>query len=123
MPNGQVILRGTTVSVHTAQFRDPETYARPHEFDGHRFVKLRQEGGKWTSAASAVSTSADHFVFGMGKPICPGRFFAIGEVKTALAIILLGYDVRLKPGYTPKTVRYGFEILTDPAVCVEVKRR
>lgn len=111
------------MSIHTSQFRNPEVYEHPDQFNGYRFVKLRQRGGKWTSSASAVSTSADHFVFGMGRSICPGRFFAIGEVKSALAVILLGYDVRLKHGYTPKTVRYGFEILTDPAACIEVKRR
>lgn len=111
------------MSVHTSQFRNPDVYENPDKFDGYRFVKLRQEGGKWTSSASAVSTNADHFVFGMGRPICPGRFFAIAEIKTALAVILSGYDMRLKPGYTPKTIRYGFEILADPAACVEVKRR
>ncbi|KAF2451828.1 cytochrome P450 [Karstenula rhodostoma CBS 690.94] len=106
LPNGQIVPRGTTIS-----------------FDGYRYVKLRQEGGKWTSASAAVSTSADHFVFGMGKFICPGRFFAVAEVKTALAVILLAYDVRLKPGYVPKIIRYGFEVMADPGACVEVRRR
>jgi cytochrome P450 len=117
------VLRGTTISVHTSKFLNPEIYERPDQFDGYRYVKLRQEGGKWTGSSAAVSTSADHFVFGMGKFICPGRFFAVAEVKTALAVVVISYVVWLKPGYAPKTIRYGFEVLTDPAACLQVKRR
>ncbi|OAG08623.1 cytochrome P450 [Paraphaeosphaeria sporulosa] len=123
LPSGQIVPRGASISVSTSQLLNPDVYERPELFDGYRYVKLRQKGGKWSTASSAVSTSVDHFVFGMGKFICPGRFFAIAEVKTALAVILLAYDVRLKPGYVPKTIRYGFEVMTDPGVCVEVRRR
>ncbi|KAH8732502.1 hypothetical protein GQ44DRAFT_721775 [Phaeosphaeriaceae sp. PMI808] len=123
MPNGQVLLRGTNLSIHTFQFHNSEVYEHSDQFDSYRFVKLRRKRGKWTSSASAVSTSAYHFVFGINRSICPGRFFTIGEAKTALAVILLGYDVRLKHGYIPKTVQYGFEILTDSAACAEVKWR
>lgn len=86
-------------------------------------MKLRAQGGKWIYASSATSTSEDHFVFGIGKPICPGRFFAIAEIKTAIATILLDYDLRLAEGYTPKLMPFGFELFADPGVQLEVKRR
>ncbi|KAF9739746.1 Dihydromonacolin L monooxygenase LovA 6 [Paraphaeosphaeria minitans] len=62
---------------------NPDVYKRPERFDGYR---------------------ADHFVFGMGKLICPGRVFAVTEVKTAPEVILLTLDVKLEPGYFPKTI-------------------
>lgn len=123
LPSGQLLRRGMDISVHTASFRDPATYERPEDYDGYRFLNLRRQGGRWESASSTVSTSADHFVFGMGKYICPGRFFAIAEVKTALASILREYDVRLHAEYEPKVVRHGFEVMVDPAARLEVRKR
>jgi cytochrome P450 len=123
LPNGQHLRRGTDISVSTSGFLDANVYERPTKFDGARFLKLRQQGGKWESAASVVSTNSDHFVFGLGKYICPGRFFAAAEVKTALAVIFSEYDVRLHADYQPKVFKYGFEILVDPEVRLEVRRR
>lgn len=106
-----------------SQLRNPEVYDNPNTFDAYRYMKLRAQGGKWKYASSATSTSADHFVFGIGRPICPGRFFAIAEVKTAIATILLNYDVRLAQGYKPKLMPFGFELFADPGVQLEVRRR
>ncbi|KAF3042928.1 hypothetical protein E8E12_007216 [Didymella heteroderae] len=123
LPNGQHLRGGTNISVSTSRFFDPEVYERPTDFDGTRFLKLRKQGGKWENSASVVSTNSDHFVFGLGKYICPGRFFAAAEVKTALAVILSEYDVRLHSDYVPKVFRYGFEILVDPEVRLEIRKR
>ena len=100
---------------------DPAVYGdTANRFDGFRFLRLRQEG---LTTASMVSSSPEQFTFGMGKHICPGRFFVHNEVKTMLASILLDYDVRLADGYKPKFVEFGFEIIADPAPKVEVRRR
>ncbi|GME23982.1 cytochrome P450 [Neofusicoccum parvum] len=123
LPDGRVLRRGTNVAVSQAMMRSPAAYADPDAYDGLRFYRLRQSGGRWASAAALVSTSAEHFVFGMGKAICPGRFFAANEVKVALAVILLRYDVRLKEGYEPRMVEYGFDVMADPAPKVEVRLR
>ncbi|KAG7406177.1 Cytochrome P450 monooygenase 1 [Fusarium oxysporum f. sp. rapae] len=123
LPNGQYLPKGTAISIYMSQLRNPEVYDNPDTFDAYRYVKLRAQGGKWIYASSATSTSEDHFVFGIGKPICPGRFFAIAEVKTAIATILLDYDVRLAEGYKPKLMPFGFELFADPGVQLEVKRR
>jgi cytochrome P450 len=81
-----------------SQLLNPDIYAHSDQSSGYRYIKLRQDGGKRTSATSAVSTSGNHLVFGMGRCICPGHFFAVAKVKTAFAVVLLQYDVRLKPG-------------------------
>ncbi|KAE9374069.1 cytochrome P450 [Stipitochalara longipes BDJ] len=123
LPNGQHLPKGTALSIYMSQLRNPEVYENPDTFDAYRYMKLRAQGGKWIYASSATSTSADHFVFGIGRPICPGRFFAIAEVKTAIATILLDYDVRLAKGYKPKLMPFGFELFADPGVKLEVRRR
>ncbi|KAG5798181.1 hypothetical protein H9Q69_002790 [Fusarium xylarioides] len=123
LPNGQYLPKGTAISIYMSQLRNPEVYDNPDTFDAYRYVKLRAQGGKWIYASSATSTSEDHFVFGIGKPICPGRFFALAEIKTAISSILLDYDLRLAEGYTPKLMPFGFELFADPGVQLEVKRR
>ncbi|KAF5980297.1 cytochrome P450 monooxygenase [Fusarium bulbicola] len=120
LPNGQHLPKGTAISIYMSQLRNPEVYENPETFDAYRYVKLRAQGGKWIYASSATSTSEDHFVFGIGKPICPGRFFAIAEIKTAVASILLDYDLRLAEGYTPKLMPFGFELFADPGVQLEL---
>ncbi|KAF2146172.1 uncharacterized protein K452DRAFT_348777 [Aplosporella prunicola CBS 121167] len=121
LPDGTKVSRGTNVSVDSSRMWDPAVYGdTANRFDGFRFLRLRQEG---LTTASMVSSSPEQFTFGMGKHICPGRFFVHNEVKTMLASILLDYDVRLADGYTPKFVEFGFEIIADPSPKVEVRRR
>lgn len=109
------------MSVDSSRMWDPAVYGeKAKQFDGFRFLRQRQEG---VAAASMVSSSPEQFTFGMGKSICPGRFFVHNEIKVALASILLDYDVRLADGYAPKFVEFGFDISADPAPKVEVRRR
>jgi len=100
--NGVAIPAGTLFgipvhSVHT----DEELYPNAQEFDGFRFLKLREkEGGHSDVAANhqIVTTSAELLGFGLGRHSCPGRFFAANEVKALLAHILLTYDVKFEKG-------------------------
>jgi cytochrome P450 len=123
MPNGMKLSRGTNIAVDTSAMWDQSIYSNPETYDGFRFLKLRQEGGKRSSTAALASSSPEHFAFGLGKSICPGRFFAANEVKVALACILMNYDVRLKGGEKPTIVEMGFEMLADSGVGIEVRRR
>ncbi|OJD30023.1 cytochrome p450 [Diplodia corticola] len=121
LPDGTKIPRGTNVSVDSSRMWDPAVYGEDAaRFDGFRFLRLRQQGAP---ATSMVSSSPEQFTFGVGKSICPGRFFVHNQIKVALANILLDYDVRLADGYTPKFFEFGFEIMADPTPKVEVRRR
>ena len=66
--NGVTIPPGTLVSVpgcviHT----DEEIYPNPNEFDGSRFVKLRERDVEGAARHQALSTSVDHVTFGLGR--------------------------------------------------------
>ncbi|KAJ5144043.1 uncharacterized protein N7515_002830 [Penicillium bovifimosum] len=120
LPNGLTIPRGTNVAVDSSMMWDPAIYPDPSSYDAYRFLRLRKSGN---TAAALASTSPEHIAFGIGKSICPGRFFASNEVKIALAKILLTYDVRIPEGVTPKIVEMGFEMLCDPDAKLEVRMR
>ena len=38
--------------------------------------------------------------FGSGSSICPGRYFAINEIKQFLCLLLLYFDLQLEEGQT-----------------------
>lgn len=99
---------------------DSTIYPNPSSYDGYRFLRLRQSGNP---TAALASTSPKHIAFGIGKPICPGRFFVTNEIKIALARILLDYEVRIPDGFKPKVVELGFEMLSDPQAKLDVRRR
>lgn len=101
---------------------DPNVYPDPEVFDPYRFRKLRETPGHETSV-QVVSPSPEHFGFGYGNHACPGRFFAVNEVKIALCDMLLKYEIRLPDGYTPTPVRSGISFYTDPRAKILVKRR
>ncbi|ODM18227.1 hypothetical protein SI65_06098 [Aspergillus cristatus] len=120
LPNGMTISGETNVAVDSSMMWDPTIYPNPSAYDGYRFLRLRQSGN---AGAALASTSPEHIAFGIGKPICPGRFFASNGVKIALAKILLTYDVRIPDGVKPKVVEMGFEMLSNPEAKLEIRKR
>ncbi|KAJ7284516.1 cytochrome P450 [Mycena rebaudengoi] len=71
---------------------DPEIYPDPHVFDGFRFSKLRDSDDSLGAAKfQAVTTSLDYQAFGHGRHACPGRFFAVIELKAMLAHVVMNY--------------------------------
>ncbi|RPB12725.1 cytochrome P450 [Morchella conica CCBAS932] len=60
--------------------RSGACYDRPDVYDGFRFVDMA--GGR----NQCVSTSVEFLSWGHGASACPGRFFAVAEMKIVLAI-------------------------------------
>jgi cytochrome P450 len=107
--NGVTIPAGTLVSVPGGVIhKDGELYPNPEEFDGFRFVKLREHNVDVTARHQALSTSVDHLTFGYGRHACPGRFFAVNEVKAFLAHIVVTYDIKFEEGkQAPRELHVG----------------
>ncbi|KAB2576303.1 Cytochrome p450 [Lasiodiplodia theobromae] len=126
LSDGTIIPKGATTAVPTLHMLDDESRwgARPTEFDGHRFLRMREQPGnenRW----QFVTTSAEHLGFGHGKHACPGRFFASNEIKIAVAHLLLKYDWQFENGGgRPKTVDDGSgQNLPDAKAAVQFRER
>ncbi|KAI0245478.1 cytochrome P450 [Lactifluus subvellereus] len=108
--NGLTIPAGTLVALPAGAIHtDGEIYPNPEEFDGFRFSKLREmEGDAMLTSHRAVSISPEQLAFGLGRHACPGRFFAVNEVKALLAHVIVTYDVKFEEGKgVPREVRIG----------------
>ncbi|CRK32828.1 hypothetical protein BN1708_005929 [Verticillium longisporum] len=122
LSDGRFLPKGVRINVLT-DFRNAEKYPNPDEFNATRFVPMRQGQGS-ENASQLASTSSEHTLFGHGRHACPGRFFAVNEMKIILAQFLLEYDLRAEEGLT-KLQPQAFEtsIGVNPAVAIEIRRR
>ncbi|KAJ3570466.1 hypothetical protein NP233_g4384 [Leucocoprinus birnbaumii] len=88
--DGTLIPKGThIVASGRAINHDERYYPNPQDFQGFRF--LDKDPLKWQMTA----INPEDLAFGFGRHACPGRFFAIAEVKAIVARLLLEYDIRL----------------------------
>ncbi|KAI9465132.1 cytochrome P450 [Lactarius psammicola] len=97
--NGVTVPAGALIALPSAAVHlDGEIFRNPEEFDGYRFSQLRERDGDAAVGHQATSTTPENLNFGYGRHACPGRFFAVNEVKALLAHILVTYDVKFEEG-------------------------
>lgn len=120
LPDGSVVPRGSHIMVDSTGLWNSAAYPNAGQFDGRRFLQKRETGDK---SSQFVQSGGDYHVFGGGRHICPGRFFANNELKLTLAHVLLKYDIQLAEGCHPKVVQSGLYTIVDPTVQLRVKRR
>jgi len=98
LSDGTFLPAGTVVAgAASATHRDARSYENPDVFDPFRFADMRNED-EARIKHQFVSTSPEYVAFGGGKHACPGRFFAVNELKVMMAYTLLNYDVKFEDG-------------------------
>ncbi|KAF9067169.1 cytochrome P450 [Rhodocollybia butyracea] len=94
--DGTVVPAGTIVAVASqALHYDGAYYEDPETFKPFRFSNLREQEGESLKHQMAAVDPA-FVVFGGGRPMCPGRFFAVNELKALMGHVLLTYDVEFE---------------------------
>ena len=96
--NGTVIPPGTFVGYAThAVHQDSQVYPRAQEFIATRFSDLRA-GTEESIKHQTATPTPEWLIFGVGKHACPGRFFAVNEIKSMLVYLVQNWDVRFDDG-------------------------
>ncbi|KAK0499034.1 cytochrome P450 [Armillaria luteobubalina] len=115
VPSGvQIVV--ASMSTHT----DEENYEDPLEFKPWRFSEKRKQEGEGIRHHMA-SPSLDFVFFGHGRPACPGRFFAVNELKALMSHVLLNFDVKIDKFPTP--VRFSDSQMPNQSSKVLFRKR
>ncbi|KAK0448940.1 cytochrome P450 [Desarmillaria tabescens] len=93
--DGTVIPAGTEIAVAAlATNTDERNYENPLEFRPWRFFDKRKQEGE-SIRHRMITPSLDFIFFGLGRTACPGRFFAVNELKALMSYVLLNFDVKM----------------------------
>ncbi|KAH8824882.1 cytochrome P450 [Flagelloscypha sp. PMI_526] len=88
--------KGSTVGISMQGIHfDDEFYEDAHTYDPFRFSKSRdmEKGDEKRVNEDLVTTSTHYLLFSHGLHACPGRVFAVQNIKLILAHLLLNYDI------------------------------
>nr|XP_034980306.1 cytochrome P450 7B1 isoform X1 [Zootoca vivipara] len=93
--NQEVSLRkGDWVAIYPPTLHmDPEVYEDPKKYKFDRYI----EDGKKKTTFYKQGRKLKYFLmpFGSGVSMCPGRFFAMNEIKVFLVLLLTYFDVEI----------------------------
>ncbi|KAK0244007.1 cytochrome P450 [Armillaria nabsnona] len=122
--DGTVVPAGAHLSVATAATHfDADKYEDPYEFKPWRFSKMREQDGE-SIHHQMVTPRLDYILFGTGRAACPGRFFAVNELKTLMSHVLMNYDVKMEnPGQVPPSTWFGASQLPNMKANVMFRKR
>ncbi|KAJ0340086.1 hypothetical protein COL922a_003722 [Colletotrichum nupharicola] len=134
LPNGQVIPQDNVIEIPAGGVNlDDEIFPDAEVFDALRYYKLRQAKDAAESGSKAaevvansqfVSVGTSHLTFGYGRHACPGRFFAVNEIKMIMANILCNYEIKLPDGVTERyeNIKFGAGSVPDPTKTVMIRK-
>ncbi|KAJ4919624.1 hypothetical protein JOQ06_023021, partial [Pogonophryne albipinna] len=100
------VRKGDVIALYPQSMHmDPEIYQDPQSFRYDRFV---QDGRVKTDFyKSGQKLKFFLMPFGSGASMCPGRYFAINEIKQFLSLVLLYLDLDLQPGQNRVSLDYS----------------
>ncbi|CAI6334460.1 unnamed protein product [Periconia digitata] len=108
---------------------DPDLIPAPESFNPFRFAQssssethLAEESRRWSS----TSMSTTNLAWGYGNHMCPGRFFAVRELKFILTKMLIEYEIgwdREKRDGRPKPITVEGQFVPNMKQKVFLRRR
>lgn len=95
--SGLKLPKGTMITAPAAAIAtDPDIFPEPNTFDGHRYMRLREDHKESSSSLVLGMSTIDSLGFGLGNQACPGRFLAVNNLKLMMAKLLAGWDLSLE---------------------------
>ncbi|KIK55508.1 hypothetical protein GYMLUDRAFT_248559 [Collybiopsis luxurians FD-317 M1] len=105
--NGVTVPAGMTIcTVGYMHHHDEAYYENPDTFDPLRFYRMREREGE-NLKYQMFAPDLDFLMFGSGRNSCPGRFFAVYEIKALIAHVLTAFDVKFENGEAPASKWFG----------------
>ncbi|XP_008591158.1 PREDICTED: 25-hydroxycholesterol 7-alpha-hydroxylase [Galeopterus variegatus] len=88
------VRKGDLVAIFPAVLhKDPEVFEAPEEF---RYDRFTEDGKKKTTFFKGEKKLKFYLMpFGFGASKCPGRFFAVTEIKQLLIVLLTCFDLEI----------------------------
>lgn len=129
LKDGTYIPAGTRVAWAAPQHSlQPSITPDPTKFDPLRNYRKRHAGtgGENLHRFMAGQTDPDKMYFGYGNQICPGRYFAVFEIKMMLMRLLQAFDIAAPPGKGrdwPRTIYVDENVILDPYAKVMMRKR
>lgn len=94
--SGLKLPKGTMVMAPAAAIAtDADTFPDPNTFDGHRYLRMREDHKESASSLVLGMSTIDSLGFGLGNQACPGRFLAVNNLKLMMAKLLVGWDMEI----------------------------
>ncbi|KAI0772764.1 cytochrome P450 [Trametes elegans] len=111
LPGGTYIPSGTLMVAEQYHYmHDNAVYDNAELFDPWRFSRPRETEGE-SARYQCATPSVDFIPFGIGKHACPGRWFAVNELKMLVGHVLLKYDIKIDgDGKRPAPVYFAHTI-------------
>ncbi|KAG0636835.1 cytochrome P450 [Tuber brumale] len=126
LSDGTYLPKGTLVAAPALMFAsDPDFIEDPETFDGFRWYKRSLETGDGAQKGNGcATTSSNNLIFGHGKHACPGRYFAVDEMKAILTFFVLQFDIKYPKGQSrrPANIHMGELATPDPSQKILFKK-
>lgn len=124
--SGVHVPRGNTIAVPGKNIgRDEAFYEDANTFKPFRFAeKRKEEDVEYVKRArlAAATTNPEFLAFGHGKHACPGRFFAVGQLKMILGYMLMNYEIDMLDE-RPPDIFVGVAKLPPLASKIRIRRK
>lgn len=124
--SGVHIPKGNIVAVPGKNIaRDNDFYTDANTYKPFRFAERRKdEDVEYVKRArqAAPTTNAEFLPFGHGKHACPGRFFAVGQLKLILGYMVMNYDIEMLDK-RPSDIFIGVAKLPPLTSKIRIRRR
>lgn len=101
---------------------DSEIWPNSETFEGHRFLRMRQEGDPNSWQFAFVGENSINF--GAGSHACPGRYYVSQEMKIMISHLLLNYEIKWPEGKSrPADMIHDFATPPDATAQIMIRKR